>query len=111
MPLNLFLRLVNHAVRSRASMICGIKFTVQIMGGAPANEVKELLDKGVSLIPVTCDDVEGTGFHHLYKNDKPMPEKGWINYYRSDDMASITWLYLEKNENPLPSILPLSERI
>jgi hypothetical protein len=88
-----------------------INVTIQIMGGAEHYEVKELMDEGVPLIPVTNDDPEGVGFDFLYKTDKPFPEKGWVNYYRSDDMASIVWFYLDKNENPLPAIAPVFERV
>ena len=87
-----------------------IKFTIQVMGGAPNEQVKELMAKNIPLIPVTCDE-EGKEFHFLYKTDKPIPDSGWINFYRSDDFASITWFYLDKNETPLPAIAPLSQRV
>lgn len=88
------------------------KLTIQIMGGAPLSEIKTLMDEGAAVIPVTCDDIENTGqFHHLYKSGKALPESGWINYYRSDDMASIIWFYLDKTDSSLPAIAPLSERV
>lgn len=88
-----------------------IRYTIQIIGGAPANEVRELAEMGISLIPVTCDDSDGAGFQCLYKTGKPIPEKGWVNYYRSDDMASVAWFYLDRKDNDLPSIISLHERI
>jgi hypothetical protein len=78
-----------------------ITMTIQIIGGAPSEAVKKLMDAGEPVIPVTCDDSEGAVFHHLYKTDKPLPEKGWVNYFRSDDMASIIWFYLDNNEGQL----------
>ena len=81
-----------------------IRFTIQLMGGASSDEVRELIKNNAPVIPVTCDDSDGAGFQHLYKTDKPLPEKGWINYYRSDDYAAVTWFYLDKKENSLPPI-------
>lgn len=87
-----------------------IKYTIQVMGGGGANEVKKMLEKNIPLIPVSGDD-GGMNFVHLYKTGKPLPEKGWVNYYRSDDFASIVWFYLDNNENQLPSLLTLKDRI
>jgi hypothetical protein len=88
-----------------------MRLTIQLIGGAPVDEVKEVLEKGAPLIPVTCDDSEGIGFQLLYKTDKPLPEKGWINYYRSDDVASVIWFYLDRQESGLPGIAPVGERV
>ena len=87
-----------------------IKYAIQAMGGGNAEEVKELMEKNIPLIPVSCD-VGGTDFVHLYKTEKPLPEKGWINYYRSDDFASTVWFYLDKSENQLPPLVSVKERI
>lgn len=88
-----------------------VKCTMQIIGGAPAVDVKTLMENGVPLIPITCDDSGRTGFHCLYKAGKPFPEDGWVNYYRSDDMASITWFYLDNKEQQHPTLLPQAARI
>jgi hypothetical protein len=79
-----------------------IKLTIQLIGGAPAEEVREIMENNAPLIPVTFDD-NGT-IQHIYKTDKPLPEKGWVNYYRSDDYAAVTWFYLNNKENSLPPI-------
>jgi len=89
-----------------------IRFTIQSMGGAYANQVRELLDRKVPCIPVTLvDDGAVEAGRFLYKKDEPLPENGWVNYYRSDDYAAVTWLYLDRRENELPSIAPLAERV
>ena len=87
-----------------------IKYVIQVMGGGNAEEVKEMSGKNVPLIPVSCD-IDGTDFLHLYKTGKPLPEKGWVNYYRSDDYSSAVWFYLDKNENQLPPLPSVGERI
>jgi len=89
-----------------------IRFTIQSMGGASAERVRELLDKQVPCIPVTLvDDGQVEAGRFLYKANEPLPEKGWINYYRSDDYAAATWFYLDRKENTLPRVAPLAERV
>ena len=86
------------------------KFDIQTIGGSEASNVKALMEKNVPLIPITCDMHEN-GLLHLYKKEMTMPEDGWINYYRTDDFASVVWFYLDKSENELPPILPVNKRI
>ena len=81
-----------------------IRFTIQQIGGESCDKVKKLIENNAPLIPVTCDGGEGAEFMHLYKTDTPLPEKGWVNYYRSDDYAAVSWFYLDKKENSLPAI-------
>ncbi|MCL2775650.1 MAG: DUF2961 domain-containing protein [Oscillospiraceae bacterium] len=88
----------------------GVKYTIQIIGGGNAGEVKEMLEKNIPLIPVSCDE-NGAEFMRLYKTVKPLPENGWVNYYRSDDFASTVWFYLNSNENQLPKLQSVGERI
>jgi hypothetical protein len=88
-----------------------IRLTIQTIGGAPAEELRAVMAKGAVAVPISCDDTDNMHFHHLYKTGEPMPEKGWVNYYRSDDFASLTWLYLEQSESGLPPLAPLAERI
>ena len=86
-----------------------IKYAIQVMGGGNAAEVRNLLGQNAPLIPVSCD-ADGV-IAHLYKSGKPMPETGWVNYYRSDDFASAVWFYLDKSESNLPALPPVTERI
>ena len=89
-----------------------IRFTIQSMGGAFAEEVRELLEKQTPCIPVT-GPIDGSTpvATFLYKTGRPLPEKGWINYFRSDDYAATTWFYLDRAENELPKIAPVAERV
>ena len=87
-----------------------VKFTIQTIGGGNAGEVKGMLEKNIPLIPISCDDNE-TAFRHLYKTGESLPEKGWVNYYRSDDFASTVWFYLDNSENQLPALQTLDERM
>ena len=80
------------------------------MGGGNAEEVKEMTGKNIPLIPVSCD-AEGADFLPLYKTGKPAPEKGGVNYYRSDDFASTVWFYIDKSETQLPPLPPVEELI
>ena len=82
-----------------------IRFTIQQMGGESCGEVKKLIESNAPAVPVSWDSGDGTGFEHLYKTGKPIPEKGWVNYYRSDDYAAVTWFYLDRKENSLPPIV------
>jgi len=71
-----------------------------------------LLERGVSLIPVT---VAGDSFYSLLDNPKPMTDpdfpQGWTNFYRSNDYAATAYFYLDRPEDNLPSLAPCSERI
>lgn len=88
-----------------------VRFDIQVIGGASSEEVRSLIEKNAPFIPVTCDDSSGEGFKFLYKTGMEIPEKGWINYYRSDDFAAVAWFYLDKKENSLPPIALIDERI
>ena len=88
-----------------------IKYTIQAIGGAQSADLKKMMSGGAPVIPVSCDDSEKAEFTGLYKSGKPIPENGWINYYRSDDYASVVWFYLDKKENELPKIASIDERI
>jgi hypothetical protein len=89
--------------------------TLQQIGGSQKADVLELQKAGVSLIPITIH--QAPAFTHIYKpdeivdlSDPDLPE-GWVNFYRSDDVASATYFYFEKPSNELPEIQPLSIRI
>ena len=86
-----------------------VKFDIQTMGGAMFDNVKQMIENNVPLIPVSCALEDR--FIPLYKKEMELPNEGWINYYRSDDFSSVTWFYLDKCENELPPILPVNERV
>ncbi len=89
----------------------GCQITIQQIGGNSKDKVKSLMDAQVSLIPITVH--KAPTFIHIYKKDSlqslqasSLPD-GWVNFYRSDDVASMTYFYLDQSTNGLPAIQPL----
>jgi hypothetical protein len=86
-----------------------LRVTIQVMGGNDKDKVIEMLEKGVSLIPVTIDSDEG--FIRLMDSIQPVDlkaydkVKGWTNFYRSDDYSSTAYFYLDKPVNQLPELV------
>ena len=87
-----------------------IKVTLQQIGGGPKEIVRDKVNLGVKLHPVTIDN--NNGFIRLFDiantpsiNDSNFPE-GWVNFYRVDDYSAVSYLYLDKPVTNLPS-LPL----
>ena len=92
-----------------------IRVAIQQMGGASKNGVVKLLDKGVEVKPVTIHGPQG--YAKLLEmdpapdlaNDKTLPD-GWTNMFRRDDVSAVALFYLDRPENGLPEILPVSKR-
>jgi hypothetical protein len=92
-----------------------IRFVIQQIGGGMSKEVQELFKKGVKLQPVTV--AKSDGFLRLFEmenapslNDNNFPE-GWVNFYRIDDYSSVSYFYLDKPTNNLPSLPDVNERV
>jgi hypothetical protein len=73
------------------------------------------LNKGISLQPVTVDNING--FVRLLDmkatpsvNDANFPE-GWVNFYRVDDFSAVSYFYLKKAESKLPSLPSIETRL
>jgi hypothetical protein len=80
----------------------------QQIGGWDRDHVREILKAGAKLTPVTVDGPKGFfKFMELSSppdiNDESFPE-GWVNFYRSDDLASVSYFYLDKPFTTLPSL-------
>lgn len=89
-----------------------LRVTIQDIGGGSWEMVKSLSEKGVPLIPVTCDGGIEKGYQQLYqKTLNEWPTDGWINFYRCDDIATTAYLYLDKPEGVFNPIAPLEERL
>ena len=93
-----------------------IKVTIQSIGGAGKEKVQEFIDKGIHIKPVTLHD--GLKFIKLLDmncstklNDFSLPENGWVNFYREDDVSSTAYFYLDKPENGLPKIANVEKRV
>ena len=85
----------------------------------PASSTREvlkgMLDEGVDLLPVSVQ--EGSTFYPVYEpgqladlEDPSLPE-GWTNYYRSDDVSSVAYFYLDRPESNLPPLAPVNVRV
>lgn len=89
------------------------RVTIQLMGGDVMPKVREYLQKGAKLIPVT---VSGKEFVKLFEMnpapnliDKNFPD-GWTNFYRSDDISATAYFYLDKPSSDLQSLVPVQQR-
>ncbi|NLO34576.1 MAG: DUF2961 domain-containing protein, partial [Candidatus Hydrogenedentes bacterium] len=92
-----------------------IRVTLQQIGGAMQEFVKEMLEKGVEILPVSVGS-DG-GFVPLLEGDTPKTlddpgvPYGWTNYYRRDDVCAAVFFYLDQPENQLPPLASLEERL
>jgi hypothetical protein len=91
-----------------------IRVTLQQIGGWGKEELKGLYKNGADLKPIS---VSGDGgFVRLLDmpnppslNDENFPS-GWVNFYRVDDYSSVSYFYLDKPSNNLPSLALLNVR-
>jgi hypothetical protein len=91
------------------------RVTIQQMGGNRKELVSALQKKGVPMIPVAIDDLKK--INPLYKKDSlvqldtPGLPEGFANFYRSDDVSSTAYFYLDAPGSTLPALAPVSLRI
>jgi hypothetical protein len=87
-----------------------LRVTIQAIGGSGAAKVRELVKRGLPLIPVSID-LNGQ-FTKLLDpgapalNDPKFPP-GWVNFYRQDDYCATAYFYLDKPSHdlgPLPEM-------
>jgi hypothetical protein len=92
-----------------------IKVVLPQMGSSKKERVAALQAQGVPLIPVTLDDQQGhpkplyTPGKILNLNDTILPD-GYVMFYRSDDVSSTAYFYLDKPADDLPALQPLHIR-
>jgi hypothetical protein len=91
------------------------RVTLQQIGGNQKPVVIGLLDEGAPLIPITIHEVDTL---HLLLDKDPVPDltdpdlpDGWANFYRSDDVSSTAYFYLDRPTSGLPALQPVSERV
>jgi hypothetical protein len=91
------------------------RVTIQQIGGNQKPVVIGLMEKGAPLIPITIHEVDTL---HLLLEKDPVPEltdpdlpDGWTNFYRSDDVSSTAYFYLDRPTSGLPGLQPVAERI
>ncbi|HEX8381920.1 MAG TPA: glycoside hydrolase family 172 protein [Sphingomonas sp.] len=94
-----------------------VKVELQQIGGWPKGEVMRLQRQGAPMLPVTIDPGSRVDFRRLLDGAAPVPlttpglPEGWTNFYRSDDVASVAYFYLDRPENGLPRIAPVAQRL
>ena len=92
------------------------KVALPEMGSNKKELVAALQAKGVPLIPATIDDQQGypkplyTPGKIVNLNDTTLPE-GFVMFYRSDDVSSTAYFYLDRPAHDLPPLQPLAIRI
>lgn len=92
-----------------------IRVTLQQIGGAMQEFVKEMLANNVEILPISVGAEKQ--YVKLLESDPPKaldaPDVpyGWTNYYRRDDVCAVAFFYLDAPENGLPPIAPLDARI
>lgn len=92
-----------------------IKVVLPEMGSNEKKLVTALQAKGVPLIPATIDDQHGASksLYHpgkiLNLSDTTLPE-GYIMFYRSDDVSSTAYFYLDKPTDELPALQKVTIR-
>lgn len=89
------------------------RVTIQQIGGTSKKEVLEMLAAGRPVKPVSID--KDGHFKKLLEPptdlaQEPSPEDTWCNFYREDDVCAVAFFYLDKAENGLPALQPVSER-
>ncbi len=92
----------------------GIRVTLQQMGGAMLAQLRELVENGAKLQPISAAGPQA--FVKLLELD-PIPDlfdedfpPGWVNYYREDDVSATAYFYLDQPENGLPPLPPVEVR-
>lgn len=86
-----------------------IKVALQEIGGGSKESVRAIYKDGAQMIPITIDTAGG--FVRLFEMKDPpaitddnFPD-GWVNFYRLDDYAAVSYFYLDK---PFSNLLPLA---
>ena len=78
------------------------RVNLQQIGGGTYENVLELYQANVPLIPVTVDIEKEWKFLKLLELEKPLklddPDfpKAWVNFYRQDDVSSTAYFYLNR---------------
>jgi hypothetical protein len=91
------------------------KVTLPEMGSNKKELVAGLQAKGVLLVPATIDDQKGPVKPLYIKGkvtdlkDTSLPE-GYVMFYRSDDVSSTAYFYLDLPSDNLPALQPLAIR-
>jgi len=78
------------------------RVTLQVIGGGEYKDVLELYKAKVPLIPISVDQPDIVKYTNLLEDEKPLAiddpafPKGWVNFYRQDDISSTAYYYLDR---------------
>jgi hypothetical protein len=91
-----------------------MKVTIQELGGASLEQVRDLFKNGVKIKPVIANSK--TGYLKL-NTINPAPlitddqfKPGGVLFYRVDDYSATSYFYLNNPSNDLPTLLPIAIR-
>jgi hypothetical protein len=92
------------------------RVTLQQIGGTQAANVRAMQAEHLPLIPVSVDSAgqliplftPGTS---VSLAQTKVPSTGWLNFYRSDDVAATAYFYLATPTNNAPPLQPVAMRI
>jgi hypothetical protein len=90
-----------------------LRVIIQTIGGTGLEQVREFIQKGIPVKPVSVDS-NGTFIPLLEPSapkisDENFP-KGWVNFYREDDYCTTAYFYLDGPVNNLPPLPSLQTR-
>ncbi|RYY30098.1 MAG: DUF2961 domain-containing protein [Chitinophagaceae bacterium] len=90
------------------------RMTLPQMGSTFRKDVIAVQKKGAPMIPTSGDDGRGN-VRHLYKKgialDDTTVTEAFALFYRTDDLCSTAYFYLDKPANKLPSLQPIAIRL
>jgi hypothetical protein len=77
------------------------RITLQQIGGDDYLKVMDLVQQKVPLIPITVFTMDEARLINLFDEqtpplDDPKFPKGWVNFYRQDDVSSVAYFYLDR---------------
>lgn len=92
------------------------RITLQQMGGGGRDLIRAVIKKGGKAKPISVMTPKGLiklleepSYPDLF--DDAFPKDEWVNFYRVDDYSATAYFYLDKPENNLPPLAPLSQRL
>ena len=92
-----------------------LKVSIQDMGGSNGAAAKAMVEDGIPLTPVNCDDFDGNPggpFRLLYEDpSQSWPDEGWVEFFRQDDIATVAYFYLDRPASELPPIQSMQVRL
>lgn len=87
-----------------------IRVTLQQLGGAPVEKIREFQQQSIPLVPVAIIGGQAKQ-QNIYTpgkitdlNDPNVPQEGWCNFFRSDDVSAIAYFYLDRPTHELEPV-------